>query len=227
MKNTIWIAATFLLLLASCSKEKELEAAPQPCTFTNFKYYNGARDTLGELSTDYLLIGVDKANSDSEIATLISSMTALDQNYAYTIHSSGQYQFKEVPVKLRSSSSCVEIEQMMADIEQQPLVDYVHYTIRTDDCNSLIWEPLGDLCINSYGSSFFVKVLDENDRSDLNRLIAETETELVKQNEFNPRWFELRATKNAAGDALEMANRFHESGLFEYSEPGISKYPVE
>lgn len=42
-----------------------------------------------------------------------------------------------------------------------------------------------------------------------------------------PKWFELRATKNSNGDALKMANHFYKTGLFESSEPGISKYPVE
>ena len=57
--------------------------------------------------------------------------------------------------------------------------------------------------------------------------ISETNTELVTQNEFMPKWFELRATKNSNGDALKMANYFYETGLFESAEPGISKYPVE
>jgi hypothetical protein len=58
-------------------------------------------------------------------------------------------------------------------------------------------------------------------------MISETNTELVRQNKFMPKWYELRATKNSDGDALRMANHFYESRLFEHSEPGISKYPVE
>ena len=42
-----------------------------------------------------------------------------------------------------------------------------------------------------------------------------------------PKWFQLRATKTSNGDGLKMANDFYETGLFEYSEPGISTYPVE
>jgi hypothetical protein len=63
--------------------------------------------------------------------------------------------------------------------------------------------------------------------TDLNKIIAETKTELVKQDEFMPNRFELRATKSSNGDALKMANYFYETGLFQCSEPGISKYPVE
>lgn len=100
-------------------------------------------------------------------------------------------------------------------------------TLKTDNCQNLIWEEIGNLCINSYGSNFYVKVFDENDLTDLNQKIAETKTELVEQNEFMPQWFKLRATKNSNGDALKIANYFYETGLFEHSELGISKYPVE
>jgi hypothetical protein len=63
--------------------------------------------------------------------------------------------------------------------------------------------------------------------TDLSQMIAQTNTELVEQNQFMAKWFELRATKESDGDGLAMANFFYESGLFEHSEPGISKYPVE
>ena len=80
--------------------------------------------------------------------------------------------------------------------------------MKTDNWENLIWEQIGNLCINSYGSNFYVKVFDENDLTNLKQKIAETNTELVKQNEFMPKWFELRATKNSNGDALKMANYF-------------------
>ena len=58
-------------------------------------------------------------------------------------------------------------------------------------------------------------------------MITETNTELVEQNEFMKKWFTLRATKNSNGDALKMANYFYETGLFESSEPDVTKYPVK
>jgi len=52
-------------------------------------------------------------------------------------------------------------------------------------------------------------------------------TLLVSQNTFLPQWFHLRADKNSNGDALQMANYFYETSLFEHSEPDIIKIPVE
>lgn len=211
------------ILISSCCKEP----TQSTCDFINFKYYKNAQDYLGELSNEYLLIAVDTIFSNAEIRNFISKVNNFDQNYNYTIHTVGQQKFKEIPLKLSSSKSCEEITQIISELEQEAIIAYAHYTMQTDNCYDLIGEPVGNLCINSYGSSFHVKVFDENDLTDLNKIIAQTNTELVKQNEFMREWFELRATKNSSGDGLAMANFFYESGLFEHSEPGISKYSVE
>ena len=216
----------FLLILISCKKSDD----PIPhgnCDFVDFKYYKGEQDYLGKLQNNYILIGVDTSYSENQIRSFILTIDYFDQNYAYTIYNAGQYKFKEIPVRLKSAKTCEQITQIISELEQKTIIAYAHYTMKTDNCQNLIWEQIGNLCINSYGSNFYVKVFDENDLTDLNQKIAETHTELVKQNEFMPKWFELRATKNSNGDALKMANHFYKTGLFESSEPGITKYPVE
>lgn len=226
MKNIILSIVILSLLVVSCCKDDK-EPVQKTCDFIDFKYYDGAQDHLGVMSNDYLLIGIDSTYSDNQIQSFISGLSPFDQAYNYTIHPSGQNKFKEIPLKFYASKNCAEITQIIADLEQNQIISYAHYTMQTDDCNSLIWEPIGDLCVNTYGSSFNVKLFDENDLTILDSIITQTNTELVEQNEFMPKWFELRAIKTSTGDALTMANYFHETGLFEHSEPGISKYPVE
>lgn len=226
MRNCILflLAATTLI---SCSNDDETEINQGSCDFINFKYYNGSQDLLGEMSNDYILIAVDSIYPNHEIKNFISTLNAFDQNYDYLIHKVENYKFKEIPLKLNSSKSCEDITNIISDLNLNPIISYAHFTIKSNNCTNLIWEPIGNLCIDSYGSNFYVKVLNENDLTDLNQMIAQTNTELVGQNQFMKRWFELRATKESNGDGLAMANFFYESGLFEHSEPGISKYPVE
>jgi len=214
------------IFIIGCSKDDN-EPIQNSCNFIDFKYYNGTQNSLGDMSNDYLLIGIDTTYSDNQIQSFISSLNQFDQSYNFSIHHSGTYKFKEIPLKFNNSKSCVEITQIISDLEQNQIISYAHYTMQTDDCNNLIWEPIGNLCINSYGSNFYVKVFDENDLTDLNQMINQTNTEFVEQNQFMEKWFELRATKESNGDGLAMTNFFYESGLFEHSEPGISKYPVE
>ena len=227
MKNFILILLIGTVIISCSSNDDDTENIQNSCDFIDFKYYNNTQYYLGEMSNDYLLIGIDLSYTDAQIHLFISSLTEFDQSYNYTTHLSGQYQFKEIPLKFTNSKNCKEITQIITDLEQNQMISYAHFTMKTNDCNNLIWEPMGNLCVNSYGSSFYVKVFDENDLTDLNQVISQTNTELVEQNQFMSKWFELRATKESNGDGLAMANYFYETELFEHSEPGISKYPVE
>ncbi len=226
MRNYILIViiGTFLI---SCSNDDGTNLDQNSCDFINFKYYNGAKDILGDMSNEFILIAIDTSFNDNEIEKFIATIDVVDQNYDYTVQTIAKYKFKEIPLKFNTSKSCEEITEIISDLNKNEIISYTHFTMDTNDCNNAIWESMGDLCINSYGSSFFVKVFDENDLSDLTQMVSETKTELVEQNQFMEKWFELRATKKSNGDGLAMANYFHESGLFEYSEPDISKYPLE
>lgn len=217
----------FAFLLLNCSRNNKIEIDNDSCSFIDFKYYKGEKDHLGKLSNDYLLIAFDTSYPDAEIKSFISSLKDFDQDYAYKIHAAAQYRFKEVALKFTSSKNCEEITRIISKLHQHPIVTYAHYTMQTDYCKNLIWEPIGNLCINSYGSDFYVKVKDSSNLSALNKMIAQTKTELITKNAFTSKTYTVRATKNSTGDALAMANLFFESGLFEFSEPGISKYPVE
>ena len=218
---------TITFLVTGCNQDDEKDLVQGSCDFIDFKYYSGTQDRLGELSNTYILIGVDTIYNDSEINDFISSVNHFNPGHDYTIHNFQQYNYKDIPLNFNSSKTCEEITQIISKLEENPIVAYAHYTMQTDNCKNGIWEQIGKLCINSYGSNFYVKVLNENELTDLNQMIAVTNTELVKQNKFMPKWYELRATKKSRGDALAMANFFYESKLFEYSEPVITKYPVE
>jgi len=226
MKNLILSIIVLAGLLPGCVKE---DVAPvMECGFVGFKYYKDEEDFLGEMSRNYILLGVDTAYDDDQIQEFISSVKDdLDHNYSYTVQATAGYKFKEIPVKLKSSKTCGQIAYIISRLEKNEIISYVHYTVDTDDCNDMIGRPMGNKCIISYGSNFYVRVHDKNDLEDLNRIVSETRTEIVGPNAFMPEVFELRATKYSLGDALKMANYFHETGLFEYAEPGISQYPVE
>ncbi len=225
MKNIVLSTLILASLFTACKKDETTQQSS--CDFTDFKYYNGQKDNLGALQNNYILIGIDTTYRDNQIDSLITTLSPVDPDYNYTIHSVSQYRFKEIPLRLKSPKNCEEITQIILDFEQNNMIAYAHYTMETNSCKNLTGEVIGNLCINSYGSSFYVKVFNENDLTDLNQVIKETNTELVEQNKFMPKWFELRATKTSKGDALKMANYFYETGLFENSEPSISKYSVE
>ena len=46
-------------------------------------------------------------------------------------------------------------------------------------------------------------------------------TIVVRQDRFMPLWFVLSCTKLSNGNAMEMANRFYDTNLFQYAEPDL------
>lgn len=217
-------------MLWSCSGDDNVQGSchfQDVCNFIDFKYYNGSQNYLGELSDDYILIACDANYSDNEIRSFISTLAYVDPDYDYKIHAYDHYKYKQIPLKFNNSKTCEQITNIICDLQENTIIAYAHYTLQTDDCNNLIWEPIGNVCVNSYSSLFYVKVFDENNLTALHNVIRATNTELVSQNQFMKKWFTVRATKNSNGDALKMANYFYETERFEYAEPDIMKLPVE
>ncbi len=212
------------VMLLGC--EKENKTGTLPCKYIDYKYYHDEPYPLGVMSGEYILFGSDSGNSDQSIKKFISSKSYFNHDFDYTILRNSRYKYKYGVIKLSRTSSCKEIAWIRNDMEKNQVIDFVHYTMETDDCQNLIWEPMGELCVNSYSSIFYVKVKDTADPSGFNDLVSETNTWISEQNQLSGN-YSISTDKNSKGDALEMANYFHESGLFEYSEPGILKLVVE
>ena len=65
----------------------------------------------------------------------------------------------------------------------------------------------------------YVFVKDVNDLSDLYAVVQETNTRIIEQDPYMPRWFTISAGKNSKGNALQMANYFYETGKFAAAQP--------
>jgi subtilisin family serine protease len=68
---------------------------------------------------------------------------------------------------------------------------------------------------------FFVKLKELNDTILLKQEAEKEHVLIMWQNEFMPLWFALSVTKNTKYNAMELSNRFYESGLFQYAEPDL------
>ncbi|NLN73274.1 MAG: S8 family serine peptidase [Bacteroidales bacterium] len=78
-----------------------------------------------------------------------------------------------------------------------------------------------DSTLQGITDQFVVKLKSPLDFNELEKLSKETNTILLKQNEFEPSVYILIADKNSNGNALEMANYFFETGKFEFAEPAF------
>lgn len=220
---------TISILTVSCSKDKETSSKETifECNHLDYYYYNDEATTIGSLSNNYLLVAFDSIQSNESIHSFINSKTFFDPDYVSIIYQNELYPYKQVPIKLNGNKTCEEITEIIFDVRLNPSTPYAHYTMQTDECRDPTGEIMGDLCVWSYSSLFYVRVNDVNDLSHLTSTIQETQTFLVSQNAFDPEIFELRADETSMGDALAMANYFHETGHFVYTSAHIFKVPVE
>lgn len=216
----IIVSASFLI--SGCERGENNEE--YTCNFTSFYYTEGIPKLLGAMSGDYLLIGFDTINGDHAIREFIKSFDFFDQDYDFEIKKWSRYRYKHVILKFRNTQNCLAITRIISEINKNDIVDFTHFTIQTDNCQDLTGWPMGEKCVYSYHSTFYVILKDTSDLSDLNNTILETNTFIKEQRVHT---FILIADKNSKGDAMQMANYFYETGLFASSQPGINKNAVE
>lgn len=68
---------------------------------------------------------------------------------------------------------------------------------------------------------FYVKLKTMEDKDLLINLASKLKVEVLGNNEYMPLWYTLSCNRNSAGNSLQMANAFYESGLFEAAEPNF------
>ena len=66
---------------------------------------------------------------------------------------------------------------------------------------------------------FYVELKDKEDFSHLQEMVKKYNAEIEKEDDTFPLWYILRCGLPTSYNALELANIFHESGLFAASEP--------
>lgn len=225
MKRVLSNIFLSLCIFSSCGINDSEEVLR--CNFIDYKYYQNEKQFLGIMSGNYIVIGSDTSNSDDAIKSFLKSNDYFDHNYNYTIEKYSGYRYKQLVQKFKTTQNCLEITEIMNELKKNKIVDYCHYTIKTDDCTNAIDEKIGDECVDSYSSLFYVKLKDTNEITVLDSVMSETNIVSKEQNSFMKNWYTLIADKYSKGDALEMANYFYETGLFDASEPDIIKIVVK
>lgn len=66
---------------------------------------------------------------------------------------------------------------------------------------------------------FYVKLNNQSDFQILENLTQQNNIEIIGNNKYMPLWYILSCDKNSGGNALQMANLFHETGLFTHVQP--------
>lgn len=68
---------------------------------------------------------------------------------------------------------------------------------------------------------FYVKLFKEKDVDVLTNLALDNNVSLIGNNEYMPLWYTLSCSNNSTGNALELANKFYETGRFDAAQPDL------
>ncbi|HSI91202.1 MAG TPA: hypothetical protein VK927_08795 [Adhaeribacter sp.] len=173
---------------------------------SHYYYYENQKMNLGLIKTDMLIIGfvdgTDTATKEKILAEYDFLSRILDET------TSGSADLTVVMVKPDANLTPGTMEVKMNLLEQNPQIMYA--------------SPFFPPNVNSPGrlgisNQFLVTLESESDMKYLENLLKRTRTRLVEP--LGPLTYIVAADKNSAGNALDMANYFHESQGIKNAEP--------
>ncbi|KAA9340189.1 hypothetical protein [Adhaeribacter soli] len=211
--RSFYTLGLFCLLFAfACTKpaQKTTTATPQTARTTAcpeyFYYYQQEKVPL-KLKPAYLLAGFQPGLSQEAKTSILKTVPEFENLSTDQSGSAGTFNV----VKLRNATSCDRVLQIIKQLQQKNELTFVNP----------VFDPVSNLGSGylwvGLTSGFLVTLKSADQMPQLKALLTETRTELLDT--LGETTFLIGATKNAKGNALEMANYFHEQPFVENAEP--------
>lgn len=181
-----------------------------------YYYYRGEKFFL-ELNTKNASLVVEELTS-SAVTSIPNKSTVIEDTEI-----NGVISFD------RQSKSTTQNKRFYFEVEfDENSISNSEYISRLNDFNKMPNIVKASPCFKTYEGNkvgltnkFYVKLKSKNDIDILFKYAKEKDTQVLGYNEYMPLWVTLSCTKTSGFNALELANEFHESGLFEKSEPAF------
>ncbi len=182
-------------------------------------YYYGEQRIDLELSDQYIyLTQADRQRSAVDLKTALGDdfeVLQLDQNQSVAaLRSAAGSQAGGGPdwaiIRLRKSLDTQAYLRQIEALKATTVVDWASPFFRQGE-NDMVG-------LSQY---FYVKLRDEGDLQLLRKQCKGSGAQIVGQNKYMPRWYTLQVDRRGDQTALDLANRFYESGLFAFSEPSL------
>ncbi|TCN72290.1 subtilase family protein [Acetobacteroides hydrogenigenes] len=190
-------------------------------TFTNgfsqngskhYYYYNNEKKYL-ELNSDYVFV----------------SFTGSDAKQINELRKFGLTKYQKESASSKLKQKLNEIEDFYwAEIKLGENISIESYTQKISELKKVENIKVVSPYFKSANSkkiglsnSFYVKIKTLSDTLLLQQYAKRHNAVIDNQDTFMPLWFTLSCTKNTSMNALELANKFYESGMFQYAEPDL------
>lgn len=181
-----------------------IKAAGGTACMNQTYYYNDERKDLGLVYSRMILVAFAEGLSIEQIADA-TQRHGFVQSLGQAVHSNSARLY---PIRLVEGLNCQEAGAAIAEMAKDPAITYAAPFFETGDGQLL-----------GISNEFIVTVEAGRQPATevLKRLANATGTELITA--LGEDTFVLRADKNSRGNALEMANFFHEQPLVKHAEP--------
>jgi len=237
LKNAI-ITACAVLILFSCKKNKEPEELCCDCAdvlcndCADELYYYYSDDPGGlftddpvfekifitdhfDLLNDWLIVGFESHVKVEEIVNFINQtdlFKPVDASIKYDDYRNIAF------VNTKKPKTCTQLKEIIQSLEKSSMVTYAHLTFDTD-----FYGGEGDIRfdIMSFTNDVIVMLNNIDDLPLLESITSETKTQIIKQSIHYPEQFTIAVDKNSQGNAMQMANYFHETEKFKWASPNF------
>ncbi len=185
---------------ASAGPEGSATDCPSP-----FYYYNKDKLTL-KIKPHFIIAGFQPGTSTEARTNILRQFPEYESATAENTTDA----FPFVIVKLRSGTTCAQTMPLLAKLQQIPEVLFANPVFNAPQAlgRENAWIGL---------TSEFMVNIKSGQAAALKALAAKTNTKIV--DELGETTFLLAATKKSQGNALEMANFFHEQAFVTSAEP--------
>ncbi|MDR2936330.1 MAG: S8 family serine peptidase [Rikenellaceae bacterium] len=222
MQPTILKSVLFFLILSGCfssctrieedlspNNEIATRAAEGSDETPYFYYYDGEKQYF-ELDTRYVFVSVQ----DERNAEVLAAHDLKYQPLSVDIPESWK-----IDVRQRRFWTTLSFDTTLSDEEYLIKLS----EIRTWGKDILVAPYFKNEHQDKIGLSNFlyVKLKNEGDVALLEKEAEKEGAVISHRNEFMHLWYVVSVTENSKLNAMELANRFYESGLFEYAEPDL------
>lgn len=185
-----------------------IKAQESPYYFYN---YDGQKVYLS-LNTEHAFISTKEKQLPVNIQQLRNTVAELQSDKSDQKH----YQNKKGTNRFYT---ILNFEEIMSDEQYLNLLSDIKH--QNGDVIISPFFKIKDDDIVGLSNFFYVKLKEESDTTILRQMTFNTGTIIIEQDPFMPLWYVLSTTDFSVFNAMECANFFYESGLFQAAEPNL------
>lgn len=211
-RTSLWLLPLCLLLMAGgCDKDELVGDLAEESLF----YYHDGKKIYLKIDYSHISVVSEQEISLKEIRSKVSTNVGIE--YSEINHT------RRTVIPLNGSEEIAdEYITKIALLDKAGQATYIKMIQNLQKEKEIIQvSPSYLLGENSLGLSnnFYVKLRTDADKNTLCELADKHSMHVLGYNEFMPLWHTVSCTKETTFNALQAANLFYETGLFEYAEP--------